>query len=135
MVDTSAAFAILTSEPGGDELADILDSSERRLLSTATLAELGIVLEARLGPAGSGIVERFLRDGVIDVVPVSRVHADAALAGWRRFGKGRHPAGLNFGDCFTYALAIVTGAPVVCLGKNFIATDIEVLQPRRGLSA
>ncbi|MGH8933461.1 MAG: type II toxin-antitoxin system VapC family toxin, partial [Egibacteraceae bacterium] len=65
------------------------------------------------------------------VVSVDRDQADRALEGWRRFGKGRHAAGLNFGDCFTYALAAVTGCPVLCVGDDFAATDLDVIRPSR----
>lgn len=129
VVDTSAAVAILTGEPGGEELAEAFGTATPRVMSAATLVELGIVLEARLGPAGNGIVERFLRDGAVDVVAVERDHADRAIEGWRRFGKGHHRAGLNLGDCFTYALAVVTGHPVLCMGGDFAATDVEVIRP------
>ncbi len=129
VVDTSAAVAILNGEPGSEELIDHLDKAESRLMSAATLLELGIVMEARMGPAGAGLVERFVRDGEIHIVSVDRTHVDRAMEGWRRFGKGRHPAALNFGDCFSYALAVATGSPVLCVGEDFPATDIEAARP------
>ena len=129
VIDTSAAVAILTSEPGADELIDQMAEATGRRMSTATLVELSIVMEARLGPPGQGIVERFLRDSEIDLVPVDRTHVDRALEGWRRYGKGRHPAALNFGDCFAYALAVSDGSPVLCVGDDFAATDIDVVRP------
>ena len=76
-----------------------------------------------------GVVDRFLRDAKVDIVPVDADLAARAMSGWRRYGKGRHPAGLNFGDCFTYALAEQTGDPVLCTGDDFAATDISVLRP------
>ncbi|MEO7836082.1 MAG: type II toxin-antitoxin system VapC family toxin [Acidimicrobiales bacterium] len=130
VVDTSAAMAILLGEPDADELLAALGDGDPRLLSAATLVELGIVLEARLGPAGGGIADRFLRDGGIDVVAFDRTQADRALEGWRRFGRGRHPARLNLGDCFTYGLAVATGHPVLCVGDDFARTDAEVLPSR-----
>ena len=90
---------------------------------------LGIVIEARLGPAGQDVVDRFLRDAKIDIVAVDEELAARAMSGWRRYGKGRHPAALNFGDCFTYALAERTGHPVLCTGDDLAATGISVLRP------
>lgn len=130
VVDTSAAAAILLGEPDAGALLAALGESDPRLVSAVTLVELGIVLEARLGAAGGGIAERFVRDGGIEVVDFDRTQADRALEGWRRFGKGRHPAGLNLGDCFAYGLAVATGHPVLCTGNDFARTDAEVLPPR-----
>lgn len=127
VVDTSAVVAILGNEPTAQELIDVIDSSDRRLVSAATLVELGIVMEVRLGAAGGSIVDRFIRDGEIIVVAVDRHHADRAIEGWRRFGKGRHAAALNLGDCFTYALAAETGLPILCTGNDFARTDLEVI--------
>jgi ribonuclease VapC len=124
VIDTSAAVAILTGERSADELIERLDDADARLMSTATLVELGIVMEARLGPAAEGIVERFLRDGEIELVPVDRTHVDRALEGWRRYGKGRHKAALNYGDCFSYALAIAGGHPLLFVGDDFPHTDV-----------
>lgn len=132
VVDTSAVVAVLRDEAGADDLIDHLDAAPGRFISAATLVEVGIVMEARLGPAGGGLVERFLRDGVVEVVPLDRDHADRALEGWRRFGKGRHPAGLNLGDCYTYGLAIALDLPVLCVGDDFASTDAAVLRPAAG---
>jgi ribonuclease VapC len=129
VVDTSAAVAILTDEKGAEDLVDQIANAAACFMSAATLVELGIVMEARLGPAGAGIVERFLRDSHIDVVAVDRSQVDRALEGWRQFGKGRHPAGLNYGDCFSYALAVDTGNPLLCVGDDFPPTDVDVVQP------
>ena len=75
------------------------------------------------------VVDRFLRDAKVDIVPVDADLADRAMSGRRRYGKGRHPPGLNFGDCFAYALADRTGHPVLCTGNDFAATDITVVRP------
>lgn len=131
VVDTSAAVAVILSELGGEELAGHLEDALTRMMPTAIRVELGIVIEARLGPAGQDVVDRFLRDARIDIVSVDADLADRAMSGWRRYGKGRHPAALNFGDCFTYALAERTGLPVLCTGDDFAATDISVVRPRR----
>jgi ribonuclease VapC len=130
VVDTSAAVAILGDESGVDDAIAVMDVAEDRLMSAATLVELGIVMEARLGAAGALAVDRFLRDGEVQVVAVDRQQADRALDGWRRFGKGRHKAALNLGDCFTYALAAEQGLPVLCTGNDFGQTDLAVLPER-----
>jgi ribonuclease VapC len=131
VVDTSAAVAVILSEPGGEELAAHLEAAVARLMPAVIHVELGIVIEARLWPAGQDVVDRFLRDAKVDIVPVDEDLAARALSGWRRYGKGRHPAGLNFGDCFTYALAERTGHPVLCTGDDFVVTDITVVRPRQ----
>lgn len=120
---------MILSEPGGEELAGHLEDALTRMMPAAIRVELGIVIEARLGPAGQDVVDRFLRDAKIDIVSVDADLAARAMSGWRRYGKGRHPAGLNFGDCFTYALAERTGRPVLCTGDDFAATDITVVRP------
>jgi ribonuclease VapC len=130
VVDTSAAVAIILGEPGSEELALHLENAVARLMPAAIRVELGIVIEARLWPAGQDVVDRLLRDAKIDVVPVDADLAARAMSGWRRYGKGRHPAGLNFGDCFTYALAELTGHPVLCTGDDFAATDLTVVRPQ-----
>jgi ribonuclease VapC len=130
VVDTSAAVAVILGEPGSEELAAHLEDALTRLMPAAIRVELGIVIESRLWPAGQDVVDRFLRDAKIDIVPVDADLAARAISGWRRYGKGRHPAGLNFGDCFTYALAEQTGHPVLCTGEDFAATDVGVVRPR-----
>jgi ribonuclease VapC len=131
VVDTSAVVAIVLREPGNEELVVHLENALVRLMPAAIRVELGIVLEARLWPAGQDVVDRLLRDAKLDIVPVDADLADRAMSGWRRYGKGRHPAALNFGDCFTYALAERTGHHVLCTGNDFAATDIAVLRPRQ----
>jgi ribonuclease VapC len=128
VVDTSAAVAVILGEQGADELTTHLEDALARLMPAAIRVELGIVIEARLWPAGQDVVDRFLRDAKIDIVPVDADLAARAMSGWRRYGKGRHPARLNFGDCFTYALAERTGHPVLCTGDDFAKTGIAVVR-------
>lgn len=98
-------------------------------MSAATRVELGIVAESRLGPRAVDIVARFLRDAAIEMVPVDDETAGRALSAWRRYGKGRHPAALNLGDCFSYAAAEQHGLPLLCVGQDFPRTDLPVLVP------
>lgn len=128
-MDTSAAVAIIQGEPEAEELAGYLAGALVRLMSAATRVELGIAIEARLGSAGQDVVDRFLRDARIDIVSVDIEQAERAVSAWRRYGKGRHRAGLNYGDCFTYALAERTGHPILCTGDDFPATTVAVLRP------
>ncbi len=125
VVDTSAIVAVLFGEPGREGL-------ERRLLaepcviSAATRVELGIVIEAKTGPAGTQLLEELLARIEIEVVPVDAQLAEEAIVCWRRFGKGRHQAGLNFGDTFSYALSRRLGQPLLFVGKDFSQTDVAV---------
>lgn len=123
---------MILGEPGSGDLAAYLERALVRLMPAAIRVELGIVIEARLWPAGQDVVDRFLRDAKIDIVAVDEDLAARAMSGWRRYGKGRHRAALNFGDCFTYALAERTGHPVLCTGDDFAATGISVLRPPAG---
>ena len=102
---------MILGEPGSEDLAAYLEHALVRLMPAAIRVELGTVIETRLWPGGQDIVDRFLRDAKIDIVAVDEELAARAMSGWRRYGKGRHPAALNFGDCFTYALAEQTGYP------------------------
>lgn len=126
VVDTSAAVAIMTGERDGGRMIEQLDSASNRRMSSASYVELAIVLEAKFGPIGVTLADRFVRDAGVEVVSVDREQGERAAVAWRRFGKGRHPAGLNFGDCFVYGLAETTGATILCVGDDFVHTDIAV---------
>lgn len=126
VVDTSAAVAILTGEPAGARIIEILGRAKERVMSAASFVELGIVLEARFGPVGGAVADRFIREAAIEVAPFDLDQAHVAIGAWRRYGKGRHPAGLNLGDCYTYALAVSRSHPVVCLGDDFARTDLTI---------
>ncbi len=129
VVDTSAAVAIVCGETGADELVGSLASATQRLMPTPTYVELGIVLETKLGPGATNAASRFVRDAEITLAELDPSTAERALEGWRKFGKGRHKAALNFGDCFAYGLASELGAPVLCVGSDFARTDVLVIRP------
>ncbi|PRY57630.1 type II toxin-antitoxin system VapC family toxin [Glycomyces artemisiae] len=129
VVDASAAVAILSGEPGADWLAEALKKTTAAVMPAATYLELSMVLESRFGPRETGIAARFVRDAEIDIVDVTAKSAERALESWRRFGKGRHPAKLNFGDCIVYGIAAELGWPILCVGDDFVRTDIEVMRP------
>jgi ribonuclease VapC len=131
VVDTSALVAVLRREDGAGWLAEQMASAGERLMAAPAAVELGISLEAR-APAATGLGGRALRDADVAVVPFDAELADRALDAWRRLGKGRHRAGLNLGDCFTYALAEQRGYPILCVGDDFARTDLDVLMPPTG---
>ena len=126
IIDTSAIVAILFREPEYERLVDLLVLDPRPAVSTATLTETGIVLSARLKEDARGLLARFLREAGIDVVPFGESHYSAAVDAWLRFGKGRHPAALNFGDCLSYATAGLAGEKLLCVGEDFSKTDLEL---------
>ena len=111
IVDTSAVLAILLDEPDADRYARAIAAAPRCRMSVAGFLEVAIVLESRAGSEAAHELDRFLERAAIELAPVTADHAQAARRAWRRFGKGNHPAGLNFGDCLAYALAEATASP------------------------
>ncbi len=125
IIDSSAIASILFMESdSGHFSAKIADSWPRRM-SVASLLESTMVVEGRAGPSSSYDIDDLLEEYEIELVPVSVEQAQAARVAWRRFGKGNHPARLNFGDCFSYALAKTTGEPLLFKGDDFAQTDIQ----------
>ena len=131
VVDTSALVAILLGEPDADVFARTLAEAPVRLLSAVSRVELSFVIEDRKGETGRADVELLLRDGGFDIVSVTPQQAEIAVDAFRRFGRGRHPARLNIGDCFAYALAIATDHSLLFKGDDFIHTDIRSALPPR----
>lgn len=126
ILDTSAIVAILHDEPDGPTMQDALVGSDATAVSAATLVELGMVMEGRRGPTEIWTrVEELLHDAEVEIVPFTAEHAALAREGWRRYGKGRHPAGLNLGDCFAYALAKSRNEPLLFKGDDFAQTDVK----------
>jgi ribonuclease VapC len=126
VLDTSAVIAILTSEPGSDQLADRVAAAESLAMSAATLVEASIVMQARYGDAGVLQLDLFVQRTNTRVHAVTHAQADLAREAFRRFGKGRHPAALNLGDCFSYALAADLAEPLLFVGQDFARTDLSV---------
>ena len=125
VVDTSAVVAVLFGEPDSPEIErELVDSP--CIMSAATRVELGIVVEARAGPAGAQLLDELLTRVEMRIEPVDADMAHEALVCWRRFGKGRHPAGINYGDTFSYALARRMGVPLLFVGEDFAQTDVLV---------
>jgi ribonuclease VapC len=124
VLDSSAILAILLDEPERPRFTRLIEQDPARLVSAATLVEVSIVIESRKGEAGRRLLERFLELTGSEVVPFTADQAELASDAFRRWGKGRHPAGLNFGDVFAYALAEVTGEPLLFKGNDFTRTNI-----------
>lgn len=124
--DTSALIAVVLGEPDAERFLAAL-RSDAVTISAVSLSEASIVVEARQGPDAGRDLE-LLVAGVVDrVVAVDEAHARAATGAWRRFGKGRHPAGLNFGDCFAYATASLANLPLLFKGDDFTQTDLRAV--------
>ncbi len=124
ILDSSAILAILLREHGFEPLVEKLASAPAAGVGAPTLAETGIVLSARIGPEAKSLLTMFLADTEVGVVPFGEVHWRTAVDAFQRYGKGRHRAGLNFGDCMTYATAKLAEQPLLCTGADFGKTDL-----------
>lgn len=138
IVDTSAIVAILLREPEARGLERCLAAARSRLMSAATYAELCAVVDGKRDPVLSAALDQVLEAVGIEIVPLSARQARLAREAYQRFGRGSgHPARLNLGDCFAYALARDTGEPLLFKGRDFAQTDIELVvepDPRKRLS-
>lgn len=126
VIDTSAVLAIFLAEPERKTFLDLILQSGKRLISSASVLESGIVLESKRGESAGREFDLFVVRTNLEVVSVDAEQIEIARSAWRSFGKGRHPAALNFGDCFTYALAKWSGEPVLAKGHDFARTDLEL---------
>lgn len=125
IVDTSALVAIALQEPGYETLIHTLAApSARAGIGTPTLAELGLVLTSRLGMNARAMIILLLDEFAIEQVPFGDAHWREAVDAYERFGRGHHRAGLNFGDCLTYAVARLADEPLLYVGNDFAATDL-----------
>ena len=126
VIDTSDLLAILFQEADAMQFAKAIATAPTRLLSAANLVEASMVAESRAGTDGVRDLDLLVAKSKIEVMPVTVEQAELARLAFRNFGKGRHRAGLNFGDCFSYALAKDTGEPLLFKGDDFNHTDIAV---------
>ncbi|MDE2516352.1 MAG: type II toxin-antitoxin system VapC family toxin [Rhodospirillales bacterium] len=126
ILDTSAMIAILYREPEAEAFVQRIHDADICRISVATYVELSMAIEHQLGPEGMRQAETFLRRAGIVVEPVTLAQGEMARQGFLDFGKGRHKAGLNYGDCFAYALAKATGEPILFKGNDFSQTDIAM---------
>jgi ribonuclease VapC len=126
IVDSSALLAILLGEPERDAFLDALTSAERVRVSAVSYVEAAAVLDRRGGPELSRQYDALLSAATVEIAEVTAEHAQVARAAFRDFGRGSgHPAGLNFGDCFSYALAATAGEPLLFKGDDFGRTDVR----------
>ena len=124
VLDTSALLALLLEEPEAEDFRAAVEEDTTRLVSAATLLETALVIEARKGESGGRELDTLIQKADVVVVPVDSEHVSEARRAYRRFGQGRHAAGLNFGDVFAYALARTAGEPLLFKGDDFAKTDI-----------
>jgi len=129
VLDTSALVAVLYGEPERDLFIALLSDAEDPLISAATLVEASIVVEVKTGAHGVADLDELLAAAAVRCVAVDSAQAHVARDAFARFGKGRAPAGLNFGDGFAYALATVTDRPLLFKGADFARTDVTPAQP------
>ena len=131
ILDSSAIVAVILAEPGYDEIRELIGAAEILGVGAPTVVESGIVLSARIGRDARPELNEFLRVADAEVIPFGLEHFHAALDAFLRFGKGRHSASLNFGDCLSYAIASVAGLPLLYTGKDFSKTDIPSARSER----
>jgi ribonuclease VapC len=127
VIDTSALIAILQDEPERRSFNLAIESAETRLLSAASFVESSLVIETRVGADGIRDLDLFVAKADISIEPVDTDQAYVARQAYSQYGKGRHPAGLNYGDCFTYALAKLSGEPLLFKGHDFSKTDLDTV--------
>jgi ribonuclease VapC len=128
IIDSSALIATITGESMAKALGETIGSARSCRIGAPTLVETTLVLVHKEGPRGKALLADFLQQRRFDVVSFGDAHWRSAQVAFMRFGKGRHPAGLNFGDCLTYATAFVAGEPLLCIGDDFPQTDLELVK-------
>lgn len=129
VIDSSALLAILQNEPERRTFNEAIEAAETRVMSAASFVETSIVIESRFGAEGLRDLDLFIERAGIEIAAVDAEQAHVARRAFSRFGKGRHEAGLNYGDCFPYALATVLGEPLLYKGEDFSRTDVASFMP------
>ena len=125
VLDSSAILAALLEEPGYVRILDRISGAESVGLGSPTFVETAIVLSSKLHRDARPRLNEFLREAGAELIPLGPEHVDAAVEAFLRYGRGRHSASLNFGDCLTYAVAAVAGVPLLFMGGDFTKTDIR----------
>lgn len=128
VIDTSALVAMLCDEPEARIFEAAVEADPVRLMSVASYLEAAIVIETRFGEAGGRELDLWLHRAAVDLVSVDAGQVETARNAYRTYGKGRDRAGLNYGDCFSYALAKVSGAPLLYKGAGFLHTDVSAVE-------
>ena len=126
IIDSSAILAIFFRETGAEELLSAILGADFAGIGSPTAAETGLVLTSRLKTNATGSLLRFFEETGIEIVPFTNLHWQRAIDAFSRFGKGRHPAALNFGDCMTYATTVLAHQPLLCRGDDFRKTDLKL---------
>jgi ribonuclease VapC len=126
ILDTSAVIAIILKQPGFEHVLQKLAAADTGGIGAPTLAETAIVLRARLGIDSRGILGRFLQEFRVITIPFGDDHWRETVEAFGRYGKGIHPASLNFGDCMSYAVAKLAQQPLLCVGEDFPQTDLDI---------
>lgn len=127
VIDSSAIVSILLREPEADRFIQQIAGDETRLMSTFSILETAVVIEVRKGASGARELDLLLHEADVTPVPLTSEQLELARDAYRRFGKGRHPAGLNLGDCVSYALAQHSGEPLLFKGEDFVQTDVQTV--------
>ena len=127
VLDTSAIIAILLGESEADAFAVAIANDTKRLMSAFSALEAGVVIEAKKGEAGGRELELLLHRSQVEIISLDLEQTEVAKAAWRAYGKGRHPAGLNIGDCCAYALSKISGEPLLFKGDDFSKTDLQIV--------
>lgn len=127
VIDASVLVAILTGEAERRAFIEAIEAADSRRVSVGTFVEASIIIESRLGAEGLRDFDRFIAVSGIDIAPVDLEQGYTARLAYSQFGKGRHRAGLNYGDCFAYALARAMGEPLLCKGHDFVHTDLTLV--------
>jgi ribonuclease VapC len=124
ILDASAILAVLLREPGCEDLLRLIAESQVVAAGAPTLVETALVLSSRMRKNARVLLSEFLREAEVEIISFTRDHYEVAVDAFERYGKGRHSAALNFGDCMTYAVARISGMPLLFTGKDFSRTDI-----------
>lgn len=127
ILDASAVVAILLREPGFEPLLAAIGEATAVGIGAPTLVESGIVVAARLGPGARDLAATMIREAEVEVIPFAEDHGIVAVDAFLRYGKGRHRANLNFGDCLSYAVAVLAARPLLFVGEDFRHTDIPAV--------
>jgi ribonuclease VapC len=124
ILDASAILAVLLREPGCEDLLRLITESQVVAAGAPTLVETALVLSSRMRKNARVLLNEFLREAEVEIISFTRDHYEVAVDAFERYGKGRHSAALNFGDCMTYAVAQISGMPLLFTGRDFLKTDI-----------
>jgi ribonuclease VapC len=130
VIDSSALIAVLLGEPDAEVFSKAIANAPKRLVSAFSALETSIVIESKKGEPGGRELDLLIHKARIEIVPVNEEQFELARRAWRDFGKGRHPAGLNIGDCCSYALSKYSGEPLLYKGEDFSKTDIQSALPQ-----